>query len=55
MYDGRDTFYSGLAEFMAEGDNVRFLADIAYLDDGTIEVIIASIFPNNVKGLRQGG
>eukprot|EP00904_Undaria_pinnatifida_P008203 jgi/Undpi1/4512/HiC_scaffold_18.g07866.m1 len=38
VYDGRDTFYSALAEFIGDGDNVRFLADIAYMDDGTIEI-----------------
>ena len=55
VYDGRDTFYSALAEFIGDRDNVRLLADIAYMDDGTIEVITANIHRNIVNRLRQGG
>eukprot|EP00904_Undaria_pinnatifida_P008204 jgi/Undpi1/4513/HiC_scaffold_18.g07867.m1 len=37
VYDDRDTFYPALANFTQDGQNVRFLADIVYNDDGEIE------------------
>ena len=37
VYDDRDTFYTALAAFTADEDNVRFVSDIVYNDDGLIE------------------
>lgn len=44
VYDDRDTFYPALAEFTEEGDNVRFLSDIVYADDGEIEISRTEVF-----------
>lgn len=38
VYADQDTFYEALANFTKEGENSRFLSDIVYADDNTIEV-----------------
>lgn len=38
VYEDRDTFYTALANFTADGDNGRFVSDIIYNDDGQIQV-----------------
>lgn len=38
MYDDRETFYAAVAEFVEDGDNARFDADVVFNDDGTILV-----------------
>lgn len=40
VYDDRDTFYPALHNFTQDGQNVRFLADIVYNDDGEIEASV---------------
>ena len=37
VYEDRETFYPALAAFTEDEDNVRFLSDIVYNDDGEIE------------------
>lgn len=52
VYVDRDTFYTALAAFTADEDNVRFLSDIVYNDDGRIE---ASSSEQVAACVRQGG
>lgn len=37
VYEDRDTFYTALAAFTEDEDNVRFVSNIVYNDDGEIE------------------
>ena len=37
VYDDRNTFYTALAAFVADEDNMDFASDIVYNDDGKIE------------------
>lgn len=37
VYEDRDTFYTALAAFTDDEDNVRFVSNIVYDDDGQIE------------------
>lgn len=34
----RDTFYQALTKFTQDGENVRFLSNLVFAEDGTIEV-----------------
>eukprot|EP00904_Undaria_pinnatifida_P008217 jgi/Undpi1/4525/HiC_scaffold_18.g07879.m1 len=38
VYEDRDTFYTALANFTADGENGRFVSDIIYNDDGRIQI-----------------
>lgn len=38
VYAHRDTFYEALAKFTRDGENARFLSDLVFAEDGTIEV-----------------
>ncbi len=37
MYEDSATFYTALSEFTQAGDNSRFVSDLIYAADGTIE------------------
>ena len=54
VYDDREPFYPALTEFVEEGDNVRFLSDIVYMDDGEIEVSVRVLCFRDLPHRRGG-
>lgn len=60
VYEDRDTFYTALTAFTDDADNVRFVSNIVYDDDGEIEISRSELFlvdlvdtTNNVDALHD--